>query len=192
MFHRKFFLGLATAAVLALSANAAELGVSAPGTASPVPGSDSVKPTLRVQLVITRFEGDKKVGSLPYSFILTQDPSANMTRIRMGVDAPVYKPAAGGGSTLDYQNVGTNIDCFNVRELSGGRYQFGVSVQNTAALPGVDVTKAGPAQSPPMVRRFESNFAVVLRDGQSMQTIASTDPVSGEVVKIDVTLSVVK
>jgi hypothetical protein len=32
----------------------------------------------------------------------------------------------------------------------------------------------------------------VLRDGQSAQMIASTDPVTGEVVKIDVTLNVVR
>jgi hypothetical protein len=32
----------------------------------------------------------------------------------------------------------------------------------------------------------------VMRDGQTIQTIASTDPVTGEVVKIDVTMNVVK
>mgnify|MGYP003520612399 CR=1 FL=1 len=31
-----------------------------------------------------------------------------------------------------------------------------------------------------------------LRDGQSIQAVASTDPVTGEVVKIDVTLNLVK
>ena len=31
-----------------------------------------------------------------------------------------------------------------------------------------------------------------MRDGQTVQTVASTDPVTGEVVKIDVTMNLVK
>jgi hypothetical protein len=43
-----------------------------------------------------------------------------------------------------------------------------------------------------LFRRFDTNLNAVLRDGQSLQTVASTDPVTGEVVKIDVTLSVMR
>ena len=43
-----------------------------------------------------------------------------------------------------------------------------------------------------LVQTFAAGLNPTLRDGQSVQTVASTDPVSGEVVKIDVTLSVVK
>ncbi|MFN8095044.1 MAG: hypothetical protein U0599_22980 [Vicinamibacteria bacterium] len=44
----------------------------------------------------------------------------------------------------------------------------------------------------PLFRRFETHVNPLLRDGQTIQTIASTDPVTGEVVKIDVTLNVLK
>jgi hypothetical protein len=44
----------------------------------------------------------------------------------------------------------------------------------------------------PMFRRFEVTTEPLLGDGESVQVIASTDPVTGEVVKIDVTLNVVK
>jgi hypothetical protein len=50
----------------------------------------------------------------------------------------------------------------------------------------------GAAEGAPLFRRFETAIEVILRDGQTVQTIASTDPVTGEVVKIDVTLNVVK
>jgi hypothetical protein len=56
-------------------------------------------------------------------------------------------------------------------------------------LPGAEVDGK---ESRPLFRRFETTFTAVLRDGQSMQTIASTNPVTGEVIKIDVTLNVVK
>ena len=44
----------------------------------------------------------------------------------------------------------------------------------------------------PLFRRFETSLDPLLRDGETVQAIASTDPVTGEVVKIDVTLNVVK
>jgi hypothetical protein len=39
---------------------------------------------------------------------------------------------------------------------------------------------------------MEISLDPILRDGQSAQTVTSTDPVTGEVVKVDVTLNVVK
>jgi hypothetical protein len=39
---------------------------------------------------------------------------------------------------------------------------------------------------------FRSEAFFVLRDGQSSQLTVATDPVSGDVVKVDVTLDVVK
>ena len=44
----------------------------------------------------------------------------------------------------------------------------------------------------PVFRSFRSSFAMVLRDGQSMQYASATDPISGEVMRIDVTLSLAK
>ena len=44
----------------------------------------------------------------------------------------------------------------------------------------------------PLFRSFNVGLNPMLRDGQTIQTVATTDPVSGEVVKIDVTLDVVK
>jgi hypothetical protein len=170
--------------------------VSAPGAAaSAAPGSssfvaaDAAKPVLRVQLVINRLEGEKKLGSLPYAFVVTPN-MGNQMHIRFGVEAPVPSPNfaadAGKPGPVEYRSLGTNIDCFNVRDLGSGRYQFDINLQNSAALPGQDPAK----DTRPLFRRFETSFTAVLRDGQSMQTIASTNPVTGEVIRIDVTLNV--
>ena len=43
-----------------------------------------------------------------------------------------------------------------------------------------------------MFRTFNVSLNPTLRDGQSIQAVASTDPVTGEVVKIEVTLNVVR
>jgi hypothetical protein len=166
-----------------LAAEASASGSSLQNSAAP---TREIGPTLRIQLVITRFQGEKKLGSLPYTFVVApNNPTANMMRIRLGVDVPVPQPAG----PPQYRNIGTDIDCFNVRELSGGRYQFDINLQTSAAIPATD---GSPANAAPLVRKFDSNFTSVLRDGQTAQAIASTDPVTGEVVKIDVTLNVVR
>lgn len=191
MSRNRFLPIIACTLLAALTANAAAQGAAPPGAGSSPGAAEAIRPALRVQLVITRFAGERKLGSLPYTVVVMPhalNGPTNMTRIRMGVDVPVPKPTSAADTSIQYQNVGTNIDIINVRELAGGRYQLDINVQNSTALPAADGAKG----SPPLFRRFDSTFIAVLRDGQGMQTIASTDPVSGEVVKIDVTLNVVR
>jgi hypothetical protein len=145
--------------------------------------------TLRVQLVISRFEGDRKVASLPYTLTVTAD--GRTTRMRMGVDTPIPAPLPGPDgkaiASYQYRNVGTNIDC-SARDLHDGRYQLQISIENSSAVTGTGSSHEGM----PLFRRFDTSLDPVLRDGQGVQAISSTDPVSGEVMKIDVTLNVVK
>jgi hypothetical protein len=158
--------------------------------------------TLRVQLVISRFHGEKKQASLPYSFLVGARPSTISerrfaVRMRMGIDTPVpvttydASGATPKSTGIQYRNVGTNIDCW-ATDLADGSYQLNLSVENSAALSGSDRPGASAGVDAPLFRRFETFIDPILRDGQSIQTIASTDPVTGEVVKIDVTLNVVK
>jgi hypothetical protein len=182
----------------------------APGPEARLPETSSNRPApraergptamLRVQLVLSRYQGEKKTGSLPYTFTATA--GGDWTRMRMGVDTPVPvappPPAKSQGESIvlpspmsyQYRNVGTNIDCRAI-DRGDGRYELVIRVENSSALGG---DKGGEASVPgvPLFRRFEANVGPVLRDGQSVQTVASTDPVTGEVVKIDVTLDVVK
>lgn len=158
------------------------------------PERRSPQQTLRVQLVITRMQGDKKLASLPYTLMVTTGGSR--TRMRMGVDTPIPialpgPPGSDSGkqsTSIQYRNVGTNIDC-GATEMADGRYKLNIGVENSSALPAASAGVEGAA---PLFRRFDANTDPVLRDGQSIQVIASTDPVTGEVVKIDVTLTVVK
>jgi hypothetical protein len=149
--------------------------------------------TLRVQLVITRTQGDKRLASLPYTLVVAT--GGPRTRMRMGVDTPVPVVMPGPPSesekartSFQYKTVGTNIDCA-AWARDEGRYQLSIGVESSSALPGAP---AGAESGAPLFRRFDTNVEAWLRDGQSIQTIASTDPVTGEVVKIDVTLTVVR
>jgi hypothetical protein len=183
------FTALALSVVAGIANGQASNPSGSSATSAPAPWQ-TLQSKLRVQLVITRFEGEKKIASLPYTLVVT--PGAGNTSIRLGVDTPIPAATSAEGSkesTIQYRTVGTNIDCMNPREYSGGNYSLTFNVENTAALP---VAEAGTGNGRPIFRRFNTNFTAFLRDGQSMQSIASTDPVTGEVVKIDVTLNVMR
>jgi hypothetical protein len=154
---------------------------------------------LRVQVLITRVQQGKKEASLPYTFVVSARPSSTCpttrVRMRMGVDTPV--PVMGfdnsgkmAGRSVQYKTVGTNIDC-SADDLGDGRYKLLLTVENSSALPG-DKAAGGELAEYPLFRRFEMSLDPILRDGQKAETVSSTDPVTGEVVKIDVSLNVVK
>jgi hypothetical protein len=160
--------------------------------------------TLRVQLVITRLQAEKKQASLPYTFVVPARPSFNCearkVRMRMGVETPVpvtsYTASESNSgrfpTSFQYKNVGTNIDCI-ATDLGDGRYKLNLEVENSSALPGPQgVATTGELSGVPIFRSFNTSVDPILRDGQTLQTVAATDPVTGEVVKIDVTMNVVR
>jgi hypothetical protein len=210
MAHRTAVIAALVAAVLGGRALAQE--TPAPEPAKPEVRKPETKPngrmpefergptaTLRVQLVLSRYQGEKKTGSLPYTFTVTAGPEwGDWVRMRMGVDTPVpivpAPPAKNGAipppMSYQYRNVGTNIDC-RANDRGDGRYELVIRVENSSAL-GADKGLEASLPGAPLFRRFEANIDPLLRDGQSIQTIASTDPVTGEVVKVDVTMNVVR
>ena len=152
---------------------------------------------LRVQVLITRVQDAKKQASLPYTFVVSARPSQSCptthVRMRMGVDTPVPTFVSESGNppqrSVQYKTVGTNIDC-SADDLGDGRYKLFLTVENSSALPGDKAS--GDLGEYPLFRRFEMSLDPILRDGQKAETVTSTDPVTGEVVKIDVSLNVVK
>jgi hypothetical protein len=156
---------------------------------------------LKVQIAITRWQGDKKVSSTPYTLSmnvpLTQSgPPSRPANLRMGTKVPIVMmsappvPGPEGkevhAGPIQYQDIGTNIDCF-ARVIDGGRYVIDVSIEETSLLDA-----PGKANEHPSIRSFRASDSVVLKDGQSGQFTAATDKLTGEVTKVDVTLTVVK
>ena len=148
-----------------------------------------------VEVVISRYQGDKKVSSLPYFLAVNAGERPQNTKLRMGANVPVPassfspKPDQNTVVSYTYQNVGTNIDC-SARPLGDGRFVITISVSERSVVqqPG----DAGLVSGAPVIRNFESENNLVLRDGQTRQFTAAADRVTGEVIKVDVTLKVVK
>jgi len=51
---------------------------------------------------------------------------------------------------------------------------------------------AFPDTDTPIFRSFNASFTAALRDGQSATIVAATDPLSGESVRIEVLVNVVR
>jgi hypothetical protein len=159
---------------------------------------------LRVQVVLSRFDGEKKLSSLPYTIIVNaqRDPRAVGVSMRMGVEVPVVSsvmvPKEGAAPSYTYRGVGTNIDCSAV-PLDDGRYRLTFAIEQSSVLPGDTLKAEGPPPVPtfkgasaPVFRSFKTTFAMALREGQSAQHTSATDPVSGETLKVDITVNSVK
>jgi len=113
----------------------------------------------------------------------------------MGARVPVVGTPPGSAPNfppqVNYENVGTNIDCF-ARTTDDGRFQLNLTIEDSSVYQNIEGAVAPTAAGRPVMRSFRSANTLVLRDGQSRQFTAATDRVNGEVVRIEVTLRVVK
>lgn len=136
--------------------------------------------SLKIQVVISRYEGDKKVSSLPYILAVTANDPKGVS-VRMGSEVPV----PGGPGVINYRNVGTNIDC-TATSTDEGRFQVHLTVNDSSIM------ERRSADVAPTLRSFSSSNSVVLKDGQTSQFTTAADKVTGEVMRVEVTMTVEK
>ena len=99
-------------------------------------------------------------------------------------------------SSYTYRDVGTNIDC-NALDIGNGLFNLTITVEDsTIQLDRPESPQEKDAKKTlgdiPAFRSFRASFGMVLRDGQTMQYASATDPISGEVVRVDVNLTMAK
>ena len=144
---------------------------------------------VRVQVLFNEFDGEKKISSLPYTLLVNSDTGGPLASIRMGLRVPIHT-----SSTMStYTDMGTNIDG-RAEKLEDGRFLLSLSVERSSAYSpqgNLADTKA-IASDLPVIQQFRSQLNLLIRDGQTIQSTVSTDPVTGRVIKVDVSLSVIK
>lgn len=157
--------------------------------------------TLKVQVTIAETEGEKKVVSLPYAYFLRAGdggPGSPWTKLRMGSRIPVY---TGKDSGMQYLDVGTNIDS---RAFSSDNGRFDVTLNLERSWVEGDVlvpmersttqtadAHAGPFREP-VIRQFKTELTLPMKDGQTTQSTLATDPLSGKILSLTITINVVK
>ena len=152
---------------------------------------------LKVTVVFTEYDGEKKLSSLPYALFVKADENARFVgRVRMGVKVPIW--TGGKDAGVQYQDVGSNLDCW-AQAAENGKYIVDLSLERSSLYPSSggkgdypEASKFDDQSHQPLLRAFRANLALMLRDGQTEQNTIATDPLNGHVIKVEVTLNVVK
>jgi len=173
--------------------------------APPAPATGPKVVPMKIVITLSRYEGDRRVSSLPYTLSVNftgsdRDGTASLRMgTRVAVPTTVFRttggsPPAKAADTVDspavtpfnYQDVGTNIDV-SVRAADDDRYRVGVTISDSSVIDDKNQARLAPS-----FRTFSLTNQVVLKDGQSTQFSTAPDKVTGEVVKVDVSLNIVK
>jgi hypothetical protein len=156
---------------------------------------------IKVQIVFTDFEGDKKTKSLPYVMYINAPDStelrAGWTKFRIGSRLPIYV----GKNEMQYMDVGTNVDARAA--YTGEGHVLLQLILERSWVEGeisVPITKSDSAAADlsgghfqePIIRGFKSELDMKLHEGQPVESTVATDPISGKVVKVEIGFAVVK
>lgn len=183
-------------AIKLLTACLAGLLIASAAAAQQKPQQESTRYIpLKLEILLTEFDGAKKVSSLPYTLSVTaateQGPSVrSATHLRLGVRVPISVQK----DQVQYQDVGTDIDCWAFA-LPDGTYQLNLAVDRSSVYLAGDKTGAEEtpiANGTPAIRSFRVSSTLVLRDGQSDESMVASDPLSGHILRVAVTLHVTK
>ena len=177
------------ALLLAVGATAQDAGGSE--DAGKIDALETAVP-LKLDVVFTRYQGETKIGRLPFTLLLNSDSSR--AELKMGLMVPLRYETENMHGNVVFKDVVTSIECA-ARPLSGERFALTCEFdQDSVYSPSgqdSEAAQVNAAFKPPVVRRFGSTTTLVLRDGQTLQHSA-TDPLTGEVLEVDVTLHTVK
>jgi hypothetical protein len=158
---------------------------------------EHAQPTIpvKVQVVFSEYDGEKKISSMPYSFTaITNEKFGGYysTSLRTGVRVPVE--TGGADQKTSYMDVGSNIDC-GIRTTDDDHYHLYMIFERSALYPNsgaqTEKTQISRPDAPPLVRQFKASVNMLIKDGQTSETV-STDPINGHSLRLSATINVMK
>jgi hypothetical protein len=161
----------------------AGLGAEEPAAPSKPSGLAPVR--LKVEVTFSRYQGESRVSRSPFVLaVTTGDPAA---KVVAGLQYPVHVRVQ-DGTTVMFKDAATKVEC-SAEAVDGGRFRLTLEVEQTTGATGQ--AQAQPAAAP-VLHTFRSQSRLLLRDGESAQFVAASDPVSGDRLEVDVALQVRK
>lgn len=164
-------------------------------SAKPVAAEKTITP-LRVQVVFTEFDGEKKISSLPYTLLVNADDRGPTAAVRMGLRVPIFT-STGENKQVTYLDLGTNLDG-HAEKTADGRFLLRLNVERSSAYspdPDRKMSSVGIkdlSSGQPVVQQFRTQVNLLIHDAQTIQSTVATDPITGHVLKVDVMLNVIK
>ena len=169
--------------------------------------------TLQVQVdvALTRWQGEKRTSSTPF-VLMANAPSRRdgigSTSIRMGVDVPVGTATSNVTQTsnaqgsspravatakvaTEFRNVGTDID-LNVSRSDASTFSVGINVRDSSIFTSDQTKMPNTMADPTAFRTFNMSNTLNLTDGQTRLFGVATDKITGETLRVEVKLTVLK
>jgi hypothetical protein len=178
-----------------------------PGGMAVTRAQEPAKPSpaieLKIDLVISRTQGEKKISSLPFTLFAASNEQGPRTivsaSVRMGVDVPVGSTTSTREGTPaatttrpEYRQIGTQIDCTATR-MADGRYSVALRIHDSAIF---SPASAQPDQvlklDPAAFKTFTINNTRIVTLGRLEEFGRAADPITGEIVRVEGMVSVVK
>lgn len=163
------------------------------------PISEKPRPIIPVKLtlLLTEFDGEKKVASLPYSILVNSDPSGHVAYssfVRVGVRVPV--PSGGKEGQSTFADVGSNIDC-GVQAEDDSRFTVRLNFERSSLYfqghsEEKGIIKTAETGQPYIPTIRAQSLLVTVKDGQNLEVLSAADPLNGHVFRLNLTLNVQK
>ena len=181
----------ATAITAFLTAVPAAAQEPASARPSPIP--------VKVTVTISRTQGEKKVSSLPYTIsmilIYSQNQLQGGSNLRIGTKVPITSTSRNERGDLQpittYQDVGTNIDCNVYSTDEAGKYRLLITIDESSVY-DAPASRGAAQLGRPTLRSFRRTDSLFLKDGQTAEASNTPDKMTGENVKVEVSLAVTK
>jgi len=160
---------------LAVFANVAAAQTQAPPDKIPV----------KLQFVVAAYEGERKVSSVPYSLLATAN--GGQVTFLNGINVPILTSEG----KITYTNIGTTITCTVTTETGNFRLAINFDEKSviTAKSPVAPAAATTRPLDSPSFHDVNYTGTITIKDGESRQLISAPDKVTGEILKIDVTLT---
>jgi len=141
---------------------------------------------LRLQFQETRQRGDAVAVSRPSTLLLHAD--AGPARLFVGTQLAITRSEKDAPTTI-FKNVGVAVRV-SVATLPDGRYRLDAEYEDSQKR-GLAVERApGPVTAGnPVLQVVKARSGLTLREGESVPLASAVDPVSGEVVRVELVLA---
>ena len=147
---------------------------------------------VQLQVVIARYRSEKKVAEMPYMLsVKTTGDQPRGGQLRIGSQIPI-STTVDGKPTVIFRDIGMGIDA-QASVLEDGRYAVSLNIDETAVYAASqEPFKLQVVAPAPVLRLYRASNTMFMKEGQTSQFTAGTDPMTGDTVRVDVTLTVPK
>lgn len=173
-------MGLSAALLAAAPCARAQEAATKAQEAERVPGS-----RLRVLFQETRWRGDAKTATRSYALALHAD--GDPARVFLGVQAGI-SVSDRDAPAMTFKNAGVEARV-RATALADGRYRLDARFEDGSVLAsGLEKADSAAGGGNPVLQIVKGASQLTLREGEVVPFAAVVDPVSGELVRVDVRL----